>query len=364
MSDQSGSGGGEKTQDPTPKKLADARKRGDIVRSTDVSTTAAYFGLSLALVIAGPNVVHHVGTVLSVAFSRADGLSREIFSPGGSKVAMEMMIDIALSVSPIFAVPIAIVVLAQSVQRAWIFAPEKIQPKLSRISPLAGAKNKFGMSGLFEFFKSFVKLIIVAAVVAQFVFANTDVMIGSIRSEATVLVRLLASDLMQLLWLVILISTLVSVVDYLWQTFQYKRKNMMSRQEVIDEMKQQDGDPHMKQQRRQKGYDIASQRMMADVPTADVVVVNPQHFAVALKWDRGDGSAPTCVAKGVDEVAARIRETAMKAGVPIHRDPPTARAIFATIKIGEEIRTEHYKAVAAAIRYAEKVRKLVGGSKR
>jgi flagellar biosynthetic protein FlhB len=159
-------------------------------------------------------------------------------------------------------------------------------------------------------------------------------------------------------YIVFLISAIVSVLDYFWQKFDYKRKLMMTRQEITDEMKDSEGDPHMKHKRRQMGNDIASQRMMEDVPDADVIVVNPQHFAVALKWDRSAGSAPVCVAKGVDEIARRIREIAAASGVPIHRDPPTARSLFATVEIGQEVEPDHYKPVAAAIRYAEKMRKL------
>jgi flagellar biosynthetic protein FlhB len=131
----------------------------------------------------------------------------------------------------------------------------------------------------------------------------------------------------------------------------------MSRKELMDETKDSEGDPVMKQQRRQRAYDIATNRMMADVPKADVVIVNPRHYAVALRWDRTAGGAPVCVAKGVDEVALRIRTVAMEAGVPIRQDPPTARALHASVEIGAEIRPEHYRPVAAAIRFAEAVRK-------
>jgi len=125
---------------------------------------------------------------------------------------------------------------------------------------------------------------------------------------------------------------------------------------VKEEHKQSEGDPHTKQQRRQRGMDLANNRMMIDVPSADVIIVNPTHFAVALKWTREKNKAPECVAKGVDEVAAKIREIASEHGVPIHRDPPTARTIFNTVEIGEEIQPDHYKAVAAAIRISEAMR--------
>ena len=125
----------------------------------------------------------------------------------------------------------------------------------------------------------------------------------------------------------------------------------------MDENKQSDGDPHAKSQRRQRGQEIALNQMLLDVGKADVILVNPTHYAVALKWQRGDRSAPICVAKGVDEIAARIREAAAVAGVPVHSDPPTARAVHASVKVGHPIRPEHYAAVAAAIRFAEAMRK-------
>jgi flagellar biosynthetic protein FlhB len=155
-----------------------------------------------------------------------------------------------------------------------------------------------------------------------------------------------------------LLSTLVfGGLDYGWQYLQHRRRNRMSRQEMIDEHKESDGDPHMKGQRRQKGREIATNQMLQEVARADVIVVNPTHFAVALKWQRGDKTAPICLAKGVDDIAARIREKAAEQGIPIHRDPPTARALFATVEVGQPIRQEHFKAVAAAIRFAEAMRK-------
>ena len=135
----------------------------------------------------------------------------------------------------------------------------------------------------------------------------------------------------------------------------------MTRKELTDEMKQSEGDPHLKAQRRQKGMELAMRQSVPDTAKADVVIVNPTHYAVALKWDRASGRAPVCLSKGVDAIAARIREIAAENAVPVHSDPPTARALFAAIEIGEEIRPEHYKPVAAAIRFAEKMRKAARG---
>ena len=162
---------------------------------------------------------------------------------------------------------------------------------------------------------------------------------------------------MVFLGIVLALSLAIGGLDYGWQRLSHTRRNRMSRQEVLDEHKSTEGDPHMKQQRRQRGMEIAMNQMLADVPKADVVIVNPTHYAVALAWDRAAGGAPVCVAKGVDEIAARIREAAARAGVPLHSDPPTARTLHASVEIGARIHPDHYRAVAAAIRFADTLRK-------
>lgn len=363
MSDDQNAGGGEKSNDPTQKKLDDAREKGDVVRSTDISVTAAYLGLILAFALSGQAAVEKSGQVLAGFLGNSDTLSQQILSSGGQTIASRLFLEIGRAVSPIFFIPMLLVVASILAQRAFVFAPSKLAFKLSRISPLSVAKNKFGPSGLFEFAKSFFKLVIVSLTVALFIKWNSDGILGSLRAEGRGVSFLIAENLTSFLWLVFAISLVISAVDYLWQSYDHKRKLMMSRQEIVDENKGMEGDPHVKQQRRQRAYDIATNRMIADVPDADVIIVNPEHYAVALKWSGEKATAPVCLAKGVDEVAARIREAAAAAGVPIHRDPPAARAIHASVEVGQEIWPEHYKAVAAAIRFAERVRKSVAGSR-
>jgi flagellar biosynthetic protein FlhB len=158
--------------------------------------------------------------------------------------------------------------------------------------------------------------------------------------------------------LLILLATLVlGGGDYLWQVHLHRQRNRMSRKEMMDEFKESEGDPHFKAARRQRAQEVATNRMLADVERADVVVVNPTHYAVALRWERGKGGAPICVAKGIDEIARIIRERAAAHGVPIHSDPPCARAIYATVELGQEVRADHYRAVAAAIRFADAMRR-------
>ncbi len=342
---------------PTPKKLEEARKKGDLARSTDLNVAAGYAGLLLAILAAGAWSVSGFGIVLQVLFDRADTMSIAMLGPGGSGLAGAMLGHVALALAPVFLLPAVMVIASLTVQQAFVVAPDKLKPKLSRISPVQNAKNKFGRNGLFEFLKSTTKLTIFSLLLGGFLIARAPEIVGALYltpGGVGYQLGLLSRDF---LFLILCVALTIGVIDFVWQFAEHRRRNRMSRKEIMDETKQTEGDPHMKGARRQRGYDIAMNKMLAEVPSADVVVVNPTHFAVALQWSRLPGAAPECVAKGVDHVAARIRETALEAGVPIHRDPPTARAIHDFVGVGQEIRAQDYRAVAAAIRFAEDMRR-------
>ncbi len=230
-------------------------------------------------------------------------------------------------------------------------------PKLSRISPITGVKNKLGANGLFEFGKSVVKLVVVSVLLVWFARKDTDLIVSSVSLTVAQTAMIMGDLIARFLLLIFLMSLIIGGIDYLWQTASHLRKNRMTRKEVEDETKSTEGDPHHKQTRKQRGYEIAMNQMLSEVPKADVIIVNPTHFAVALKWDRLSPGAPECVAKGTDHIAARIREIAEASQIPIHSDPPTTRAVFATVEIGQQVLPEHYKAVAVAIRFAEAMRK-------
>jgi flagellar biosynthetic protein FlhB len=346
----------EKEHEPTQKRLDDARERGEIPRSADLTTAAAYGGLLLAALVAGPASLQALGQVGAAMLSEADRLAGQM-SAGGAAVTGRILLAVAAATAPFFLFPAGAVLLVLVGQRAIVVTPDKLAPKLDRVSPLAELRRKFGRDGLFEFAKSTAKLAVVAAVLGFYLAARFDRIATTLhQGPARATVELLALSI-EFLLLTVCIAAAIGIVDYLWQVARHLQRNRMSRQELMDEFKLSEGDPHTKAQRRQRGQQIAMNQMLRDVPKADVVIVNPTHYAVALKWTRGGGRAPVCVAKGVDAVAARIREAAAAAGVPIRRDPPTARALHAAVDIGEEIRPEQYRAVAAAIRFAEAMRK-------
>ncbi|WP_415183836.1 flagellar biosynthesis protein FlhB [Phaeovulum sp.] len=346
----------EKEHEPTQQKLDEARKRGELVRSAEISVAASYGGFLIAVIGFGTVGLTAFGTRLMVLLDQSDRLS-DLFLSGGSGPIFGMLSGVLATVSFIFILPPVIVLAFLGAQRAIVFAPEKLMPKMSRINPMSNAVQKFGRGGLFEFFKNFVKLVIISTILGNFILGRTDQILMTQYLTPEMATATLLRLTVEFVSIVFIVAVAISAIDYLWQRAEHMRRNRMSRQEIIDEMKQSDGDPHMKAQRRQRGVEIATNRMLADVPQADVVIVNPTHYAVALKWERGSGRAPKCLAKGVDEIAARIREAANVAGVPIHSDPPTARALFATIEVGQEIQPEHYRVVAAAIRFSERMRR-------
>ena len=348
---------GDKPYEPSQKKLDAARAKGDVPRSADITTAASYGGFLLAALAFGPASLIGLGTSLEVFLEQSDTLSASVFDGAAAPFAGGALLAIGANLAPWFAVPALLALLSILAQRGMIFAPSKLEPKFSRINPIASLGQKFGRAGLFEFAKSLLKLCIYAVIL--FIYLNNQ--LTRILASVNLTVAMVTVEILQLcvglLLIVLAVSLAIGTLDLVFQFFEHNRKNMMSRQELIDEHKESEGDPHIKQQRRQRAIEIAMNKMLAEVPKADVIIVNPTHYAVALKWDRKSTRAPVCIAKGVDEIAARIREIAATSAIPVHSDPPTARALFAAVEVGAEIKRDHYRAVAAAIRFAENIRK-------
>ncbi|MFU8776466.1 MAG: flagellar biosynthesis protein FlhB [Roseovarius sp.] len=348
----------DKTLEATPHKLDEARKKGDLARSADLNTAGSYAGLLLAFAVAGGLSVERVGDNLVALMDRSNQLAALVFRGGSAAAALGgIMGQIAFGLSVFLLLPAILTLASVIAQRAFVIAPTKLAPKLSRLNPVQNAKNKFGAAGLFEFAKSFAKLVLYGLLLGGFLVHRLPEMVNALHAEAPIIGALMGRMMIEFMIVVVLITLAVGGLDFLWQHFDHLRRQRMSLKELRDELKQNDGDPAVKQQRRRRGMDIASRRMMAEVPDADVVIVNPTHVAVALKWSRKPGAAPTCVAKGVDHVALAIRECAHQNAVPVVHDAPAARALHATTEIGQEIDAAHYAAVAVAIRFAEDMRR-------
>ena len=353
--------GAEKPFEATPRKLEEARKRGEVPISQDLVTFGVYTGILIMGVGLGAWSANLAGGSLLPFFSAPEQLAESVFAQNGRFAFGHLMWTFAAALSLWLALPYVMALLSAFAQGALVFAPTKLKPKLSRISPISNAKQKYGPDGIFNFVKSASKLIVYSLVLAMLFGSWLEELLALPTLPARAIIVLVAELCFQFLIAAASAIFAFAIVDYLWQRAQFLRRQRMSLKELRDETKETEGDPHTKQARRQKGYDLATNRMLLDVPSADVVVVNPEHYAVALKWDRVPGTAPVCVAKGVDVVSQRIRDTANEHGVPIYRDPPTARALYASVNLGEEVPVEHYRAIAAAIRFADAIREKAAG---
>jgi flagellar biosynthetic protein FlhB len=341
--------GAEKPFEATPQKLQRAREKGEIARSQELSTALSYAGMLAAMLGLGGVAAAWLRDAGGALLERAHALAPLALADGTPLLAIAWagLAALALLLAPAAALILAGLVAA----RAVVWAPSRIAPKLNRISPLAGAKNKFGPSGLFEFAKSAVKMAVLGTVLAWLLWSRRDEILASAALSPEAALLLMVEFLALFGAAVLAISVLIAAADLAWQHHRHRVQNRMTREEMVDESKQSEGDPHMKGQRRRRAEEIATNRMIRDVEEATVVVTNPTHFAVALRWSPDDPTPPVCVAKGVDEVAARIREAARRHGVPLYPDPPTARALHATMDLGEPIPREHFAAVATVIRF-------------
>lgn len=346
----------EKSIDPTPQRIERAREQGDVPKSVDVNTLASYVALLLVVIIAGADLARDAAGALSTFLASPHLLADRLLAPGGPSIAGAILGATVVAVAPFCLVPAAAVIIALVAQRSVVFSTTKVEPKLSRLSLISNAKQKFGSEGIVEFLKSLAKLLAIGIVVTIMVSQELDGLAALVRQDARTMAQVMMDEVLLVLGATIAIVGVIAAIDYVWQQHAFIRRNRMSQQELKDELKSTEGDPFFRQTRRDRARQIAMNRSIDDVPNADVVIANPIHFAVALKWSRKPGSAPICIAKGADAIALRIRAIAEDAGVPVHEDPPTARLLFDVVEIGDEIAPEHYQAVAVSIRFADATR--------
>ena len=351
MSDEDQS---EKTEEPTPKKLSEARKKGQIATSKEVNSFAVLLGAALVIGVAGPFVALRVYSPLAGLVEKAGTMPIDQGSSG--IVLFDVFMSVIIAMSPVFAVFIVLALAASMGQSGILFTTDPISPKLEKISPIKGFGRLFSLRSLVEFLKGIAKMGIVGAVALVLVMPELDRMETIVQMDVRQLLDEIQTLLMRLLIGVTSIMAVIAIADYIYQKYEHTKQLKMSRKEIRDEHKQSEGDPHVKARLRQIRHERARQRMMTAVPQADVIVTNPTHFAVALKYDTEVMAAPTVVAKGADNVAFRIREVAQEHDVPIVENPPLARALFGGVELDQQIPEEHYQAVAQIISYVYRLK--------
>ena len=344
----------QKTEDPTAKKLSKAKEKGQTATSQEVKNLIVLIGGVLGLAFIFPGMMKDVLLMSRNYITMPDTIT---ITPSSFRLMFaEITGNLVLVLWPIFLLLMVLAFFANVGQTGLIWAPDKITPKLNKISLLAGSKRMFSLRSVVEFLKGILKLIIVGVVsVALVLPLLDDIAILPWFEVMQSLDRLHEVAL----WIsagTIGVMTAVAALDFIYQKFAFTKQMRMSKQEVKDEFKQSEGDPQIKARIRKIRVERAQQRMMASVPEADVVVTNPTHFACALKYKMKDMAAPVLVAKGQDHVAFKIKEVAEENDIPVVENAPLARALFAAVEIDEEIPVEHYKAVAEVIGYVMRLK--------
>ena len=343
--------GGEKTEEPSPKKIEDARKDGNVPKSQDF---AAFITLVAAVMIVVP--------YLSVVGDHLTGLFRFYFSHMGTDltiatvqaIAIRTIIEVLLMVMPIAGLVALFGIIAALMQYGFLFSTKPIEPKLSKINPIKGMKNLFSMKKLIEGVKITFKVAIVFLIAFIFLLMFIKELPEVIMFDYLEQLDWLYRKAIIIMLVMLLLFFILAIVDLVIVRYQYFKDLKMSKQEIKDEMKNIEGDPQVKARIRQMQMEMASKRMMQDIPSADVVITNPTHYAVAVRYKQGTDIAPVIVAKGVDHLALKIKEIARENLVQIVENKPLARSLYAGGEIGGQVPENMFKAVAEVLAYVYK----------
>lgn len=336
------------TEEPSDRKLSQAREQGDVVKSMDIPQVATLAAITATIAWAGGWMMQSIADSMLPFLAHPDQI--DLSGHGTITVMKTVMGSILPVLGTIFAVTAIAGVAGNVLQTGFMFTPSKLfEGGLSKLNPMEGFKRLFGMDAFIQFTKSLFKVIILA-IIAWWILKPHAMQITQLAELAPSAIIPLTWDILKgLLYAVLIMLTFGAGLDWFIQRQRFMRRMRMSKQEIKDENKQSEGDPQIKARLRQIRMQRARRRMMSDVAKATVVVMNPTHFAVALRYEPGVTAVPMCVAKGMDLLALKIREIAEEAGVPVVEDPPLARALFATVEIDETIPKEQYEAVAKVI---------------
>lgn len=334
----------EKTEKPTPRRLQEARKKGNIAKSTDVNTAA--------VLLAGVFVIKWqftaVGERLTAITERLLGhLPTEDYTITTlAATFLELGVQFFLMCGPLMALLLFAGLAANYAQVGVLFTTETITPKLEKINPIAGFKRIFSRRSVVETLKAIVKMSIVGFLVYQVLEKRYPELTATVLMDRVGIGMLFADVAWEICWKAVLVLAIFGLLDFIYQKWEHEKGLRMSKQDIKDEGKQSEGDPMVKARIRRLQREAARQRMMSEVPQATVVITNPTHFAIALKWERDGMEAPRCVAKGMDLVAQKIKEVAAEAHVPMVENVPLARALYKKVEVGEDIPEDMYAAVA------------------
>jgi len=336
-----------KTEEPTPRKLEQARQRGDVVKTMDLSAFASLAGAGAVVVMLGGWLSRNLAVQLAPFLSRPQEMALE--GHGGVDIFRYALMAALPAFGAVMAAAAFSGVAANLLQTGFLFTPDKLKPDPGKLSPAQGFKRIFGPDGLIHFARSVLKVLATGAIGWWVLKPHWREITQLAALDPSGILPLTLDIVKRLVFSVAAFTLVVAGVDWLVQRQRFMARMRMSKEELKEDHKQSEGDPHVRARQKQIRNERARRRMMQAVPQATVVVMNPTHYAVALKYEQGEDAAPVCVAKGLDTLALKIREVAEAAGVPVIEDPPLARALYAAVDIDDMIPPAHYEAVAKII---------------
>ncbi|MDO9536575.1 MAG: flagellar biosynthesis protein FlhB [Bacillota bacterium] len=349
----------DKTEEATPHRRREARKKGQVMKSTEMNAAVGMAGMVFFFVLYWRYFLNGFTSLMRHSIDQLRGDSFEMFSFDYlSRFVLEQFLLLA---APFLLTALLLGFLSNVLQVGFLVSSETIKPQGKRINPLEGFKRIFSTRALFEMVKSILKVSIVGTVSYLYLRAQLPEMLLLFAQEPGMFVSVLVSVLRGLALWVAAVFMFISLLDYIYQRYEFQKSQRMSKKEVKDEFKNLEGDPHVRARQRERQRAIAQQRSLADVPEATVVIINPTEYAVALRFIEKEDQAPVLVAKGAGRMALRIREVASENNIPIIEDPPVARLLFAQVELGQEVPQDLYQAVAEILalvyRLQEKERK-------
>jgi flagellar biosynthetic protein FlhB len=336
-----------RTEDPTPRRLQRAAEQGDGVKTPDLPSVASLMAVAGVVTLGGGWMARNLADTLRPFLAQADTM--QLSGQDGVNVARLALTAAAPAVVAVFLTAAAAGVFGNLIQTGIVFSPHRLAFDLSRLSPAQGLRRVFGLDGFAQWIKSLIKVFLTGALGWWVLRPHLSELTNLASLEPIATMAFAVDILRRLVFAVGGFLLVVAGVDWLWQRQRFMTRMRMTKEEVKEDFKQSEGDPHIKARQRQMRIERSRRRMMQAVPEATVVVMNPTHYAVALKYDTDVAQAPLCVAKGLDSLALKIREVAEAAGVPVLEDPPLARALFATVEVDEVIPPAHYEAVAKIV---------------
>ena len=339
----------ERTEEPTAQRLSKAREGGQLARSVELPTAAVLITATLFFSLAGNYMFHRLGTLFSsqLQFDRKVMDKAELL-PG---IFFQSVVDAYILILPVMFLLAVVAVLSTVLSGGLVFSPGMIAPKFSKLDPLAGLSRIFGMKALIDLGKALIKFFLISLILWMSVTNNIEDLVTINRMDLGTAIHHAGNMILDACFWMSMGLILIALADVPLQHYQTNKQLKMTRQEIKDEMKNSEGRPEVKATIRRRQREMANSRMMEKVKDADVVITNPQHFAVALSYDPNSDGAPTLIAKGTDELAQRIREEAKKAGVYLFEAPELARALYFTTKLEHPIHEGLYHAVAQVIAY-------------